>query len=109
LLGAYLSRLGYRAALASDGEQGLDMARRLRPRTIILEVMLSGTDGWTVLYKLKHDEHLQVIPVIIASLAEDRSIGDALGAADYVSKPVNRARLAWVLERCLGEGQSLPD
>jgi len=108
LLGAYLSRLGYRVALASDGEQGLDMAQRLRPRIVILEVMLSGTDGWTVLHKLKHDEQLHEIPVIIASLAEDRSIGDALGAADYVSKPVNRARLAWVLERCMGKADPFP-
>ena len=105
LLAAYLARLGYRAALASDGDQGLSMAQRLRPQAIILEVMLSGTDGWTVLYRLKHDQQFQDIPVIITSLAEDRSIGDALGAADYVSKPVNRARLTWVLERCLGRGE----
>lgn len=104
LLAAYLSRLGYRAVMASDGEEGLLLAQQLHPRVILLEVMLSGnTDGWSVLYKLKHDEHLRDIPVVIASLAEDRSIGDALGAADYVSKPVNRARLTWVMERCLGK------
>jgi len=60
---------------------------------------MPGMDGWAVLTSIKGDEELSDIPIIMISMLDDRSLGYALGAADYLSKPVERARLISVLSR----------
>ena len=99
LLRNYLSKTGYQVATASTGEEGLALARKLRPHAITLDVMMPETDGWDVLSRLKHDPELAEIPVIMLSIMEDRETGYSLGAADYLSKPVNRKHLLQILEK----------
>jgi CheY-like chemotaxis protein len=83
---------------AGTGEEGLKLAREKRPNLITLDVMMPGMDGWTVLKTLKADPQLSSIPVVMITIADDRARGLALGAADYLVKPVDRNRLAGVLE-----------
>jgi PAS domain S-box-containing protein len=101
ILENYVSKIGYQVILANGGMEGLELAQKLRPRIIILDVMMPGIDGWTVLSTLKEDQILADIPVIITSLTEDRSMGYGLGAVEYLTKPIERDELNRVLKKYL--------
>ena len=91
------AREGYQLFTAGTGEEGLDLARQKKPDVITLEVVMPGIDGWTVLKNLKADPQLSGIPVVMVSISDDRDRGLAMGAADYLVKPVDRDRLAGIL------------
>ncbi len=75
------------------------MAREVHPQVITLDVKMPGMDGWTVLSSLKSDPATAEIPVVVMTILDERETGFALGAAEYVRKPVDREQLASVLER----------
>ncbi len=100
LLSVYLSRGGYRAEIARDGRSGLELARALRPAAITLDVMLPGMDGWEVMRALKADPVTRDIPVLIASVVDNEPLGYALGATDYLVKPIDRELLLSKLAAC---------
>jgi len=93
LLRAYLEAAGVRVVGARDGEEGLDTVRRLSPAGVILDILLPGIDGWEVLARLKADPQTAPIPVIVVSLLDERGRGFALGAAEYLVKPVGKEQL----------------
>ena len=99
LLERTLAKEGFRVVRASGGEQGLRLARELRPDVITLDVFMPGMDGWAVLRALKQHPDLAAIPVIMITMTDDRSTAHALGAADYLRKPIDRDRLRAVLAR----------
>jgi hypothetical protein len=99
LLRRMLAKEGYRVLEATNGERGLVLARAERPDVITLDVVMPGLDGWSVLAALKDDPALSGIPVVMVSITDDRNLGFALGAAEYLTKPVDRARLVDVLGR----------
>jgi len=99
LMERFLTREGFRAVSAPGGEEGLRLARALRPHAITLDVLMPGMDGWAVLSALKADPDLADIPVIMLTMVDDRNLGYALGASDYLTKPVDRERLIAVLNR----------
>ena len=103
LLTRFLTREGFAVRTASDGEAGLRCARELRPSTILLDVMMPRLDGWAVLSALKADPELAEIPVIMVSMVHEKGLGLSLGAADYVTKPIQWARLKSVLDRFRSE------
>jgi len=90
-------REGYELLAAATGEEGLKLARERKPDLITLEVVMPGIDGWTVLKSLKADPQLSGVPVVMVSISDDRDRGLAMGAADYLVKPVDRDRLAEIL------------
>jgi signal transduction histidine kinase/CheY-like chemotaxis protein len=98
LMHAYLVKAGYLVTIASGGMEGLELARKLRPDMITLDVMMPRVDGWSVLSGLKADPELAAIPVIVISMVENQSMAYSLGAAEYLAKPVNRDRLISVLQ-----------
>jgi signal transduction histidine kinase/CheY-like chemotaxis protein/HAMP domain-containing protein len=93
LLTTSLRREGYHVVQARGGDEALALARKLRPDAITLDVLMPKTDGWAVLGTLKADPDLWNIPVIMVTVAPDRGIGLALGAAEVMTKPVDRAEL----------------
>ncbi|MBY6261061.1 PAS domain S-box protein [Azospirillum sp. 412522] len=97
LLARFLHREGFGVALAADGQTGLSIARQIRPRAILLDVMMPRTDGWSVLSVLKAEPDLADIPVIIVSSRREKGLALSLGAADYFTKPVDWQRLHRVL------------
>ncbi len=99
LMKRFLHREGYRVFTANGGHEGLRLARELRPDLITLDVMMPDMDGWTVLSTLKADVELADIPVIMLSMLDQKNMGFALGASDYVTKPVQRDRLAAMLRK----------
>lgn len=90
----YLSNAGYRVCHAMNGDDALDVARRKRPFLILLDVMMPGKDGWEVLQELKLDAETSDIPIIICTVSENEELGVALGATDYLAKPIDRDLLA---------------
>jgi GAF domain-containing protein/CheY-like chemotaxis protein len=99
LMQRFLTKEGFRVVAAAGGEEGLHLARELRPDTITLDVMMPGMDGWAVLSALKADPDVADIPVVMLTIVDDRNIGYALGAADYLTKPIDRERLVAVLTK----------
>jgi signal transduction histidine kinase/CheY-like chemotaxis protein len=93
LLRAHLEAAGVRVVGARDGEEGLDTVRRLSPAGVILDILLPGIDGWEVLAQLKADPRTAPIPVIVVSMLDERGHGFALGAAEYLVKPVGKEQL----------------
>jgi signal transduction histidine kinase/CheY-like chemotaxis protein len=88
-----LESVGWRVHAAVDGESGLAAARVHRPDAIVLDVLLPGMDGWDVLRTLKADRLLRDVPVLMLTVVDEREVGLALGATDYLVKPVDRAAL----------------
>jgi signal transduction histidine kinase/DNA-binding response OmpR family regulator len=106
LLQRSLTKEGIRVVCAAGGEEGLRLAKELHPTAITLDVMMPGMDGWAVLTALKADAELADIPVIMLTIVSDKNLGYALGAADYLTKPVDRDRLAAILQKYRGEAPS---
>ena len=99
LLTRFLRREGFGVITAATGEQAMRMARERLPSAITLDVMMPGMDGWEVLRSLKADATLAAIPVVLLTITDDKSLGYALGAAEYLTKPVDYAQLAAALGR----------
>jgi CheY-like chemotaxis protein len=99
LLTDILAKEGFRVASAHSAEEGLRLARELGPDIITLDVRMPEHDGWAVLSALKSDDALASIPVIMITIEDDRRKGYALGASEYLTKPIERRRLHEVLER----------
>jgi CheY-like chemotaxis protein len=90
---------------ADGGREGLRLARELHPIAITLDVMMPDIDGWTVLAAIKGDPALADIPVIMMTILDERNRGYALGAADYMVKPIDRERLSAVLHGIASAGR----
>ena len=95
----FLSKEGFRVVSALTGAEGLRIARDTRPSAITLDVMMPEVDGWSVLADLKADPLTCDIPVVMLTIVDDRGRGYALGAADYLTKPIDWQRLAVILRR----------
>jgi signal transduction histidine kinase/CheY-like chemotaxis protein len=101
LLTTNLRREGYQTVQARGGDEALELALKLRPDAITLDVLMPKTDGWAVLGALKANPELCDIPVIMVTVAPDRGIGLSLGAAEVLTKPVDRAELMSLLRNLL--------
>jgi signal transduction histidine kinase/CheY-like chemotaxis protein len=99
LLRLYLEGAGCRVEVAWDGEEGFAKACQLHPALITLDLLLPTMDGWDLLVRLKGDATTREIPVVIVSIKEERGKGFALGAADYLVKPISREELVSALQR----------
>ena len=99
LMTKFLHREGFKVRTAGDGASGLTLARELKPRAILCDVMMPGVDGWSVLSTLKAEPELADIPVIMVTFVEQRALAAAQGAADYVMKPVRWDRFKSVMDR----------
>jgi hypothetical protein len=91
---------GHTIACASDGEEGLELARTLHPSLITLDVMMPGLDGWAVLRQLKADPDLREIPVVMVTIGSQKDLGFTLGAVEHLTKPVDRELLVQLVRKC---------
>lgn len=99
LMSRSLAKLGLRTAAARRGAEGLELAKKLRPLLITLDVMMPEMDGWNVLKQLKGDPETSEIPVIIVTIVDNEPMGLRLGASGYLIKPVDRDRLTVLVEK----------
>jgi signal transduction histidine kinase/CheY-like chemotaxis protein len=98
----HLTRDGFSVVTARGGHEALRLARELHPAAITLDVLMPDLDGWTVLAAIKGDPELSDIPVILLSIVDEKNRGYALGATDYMIKPIDRARLSRMLRNICG-------
>ncbi|WP_165452820.1 response regulator [Paenibacillus thalictri] len=99
LMKRYLAGEGWTLAFAESGAIGLELAKKLRPKVICLDILMPGMDGWSVLSSLKNDPELKDIPVVIWSMTNDKSLGYSLGASEFLTKPVQRERLIEMMNK----------
>lgn len=88
-----LERDGFSIAAASNGEQGLALAKELRPLCIILDIMMPGMSGWELIKVLKSSPETNTIPVIINTIIDKHRLPEAEGAIAYLSKPFQKTEL----------------
>jgi PAS domain S-box-containing protein len=94
-----LKKEGFGIETAPTGREGLLRARELCPDAIILDVLMGDMNGWSVLSELKADPALTEIPVIMSTILDDRNLGFTLGAADFLTKPIDNQRLSRLLSK----------
>ncbi len=97
LMVRFFQKEGFSARTAADGPQGLLLARQLHPVLITLDVMMPEVDGWSVLSALKADPTVAGIPVVMVTVTDEHDKGFTLGAAEFLTKPVDFARLSGLL------------
>ncbi|MFZ2140879.1 MAG: ATP-binding protein, partial [Xanthobacteraceae bacterium] len=102
LVERHLERSGFAVVTAPGGREGLRLVRELRPAAVTLDIMMPDIDGWTVLAAIKGDPDLAGIPVVLMSIVDQKNRGYALGAADYLVKPVDRVKLVETLTGICG-------
>jgi len=102
LVQRHLERAGFAVVAARGGQEGLRLVRELRPAAVTLDIMMPDLDGWTVLAAIKGDPALASTPVVLMSIVDHKNRGYALGAADYLVKPVDRSRLLETLTGICG-------
>jgi len=99
LIAEQLKAEGFSVVTAAGGLEGLKLAKDLRPIVITLDVMMPDLDGWSVLAALRQDADLAEIPVIMITILDEHRRGVALGAAGYLTKPIDRERLHRMVSR----------
>ena len=99
LIARFLIKEGYRVVGSAGGEEGIELARRLRPVALILDILMPGMDGWAVLTAMKGDPELAAIPVMLHTVVDNKSLGRVLGASDYLTKPIDANRLIAALKK----------
>ena len=99
LMSRFLTKLDFHVVAAANGEEGIRLARQVHPLLITLDVVMPECDGWTVLNTLKSDSRLAKIPVIMVTVVDNEAMGLDLGASNYLIKPVDRDRLAVLVEK----------
>ncbi|MEN9566798.1 MAG: hypothetical protein RLZZ69_1994, partial [Cyanobacteriota bacterium] len=99
LVKRFLGKQGFQIRTANSGEEGLRLAKMIRPQAITLDVMMPGMNGWSVLTALKANPQTADIPVVIMTMVDDQNLGYALGAAEYLLKPVQAKQLGAILDK----------
>ena len=99
LMAAYLEDTAARLERAQDGAEGIRLAQALRPDVVILDIRLPRLDGWQVMSALRADVATADIPIVVTTVVDDRARGLALGAVEYLLKPVRREDLLDALAR----------
>jgi PAS domain S-box-containing protein len=102
LLADWVELQGYRVAKAHSGKEALQKARLLQPAVITLDILMPEGSGLGVLFTLRNTPETAKIPVVVVSVVDQVELGLAVGAADYLQKPVDRSRLLQMVEEHVG-------
>ena len=97
----------YNVVIASNGKDGVKLAREIKPNLITLDILMPEMDGWSVLRTLKADPQVSSIPVIMASILDEKNKGFSLGASDFVSKPIEKDKLLNSIQNLIGKNENL--
>lgn len=99
LMRRILEKEHYRVVTIASGQQALELCATLKPCLITLDVMMPDVDGWAILKKLKSDPATADIPVVMVTMVDDKPLGFALGASEYITKPFDRNQIVGFLSR----------
>ena len=107
LMKRQLLRDSYNVIIANNGKEGIELARKIKPNLITLDILMPEMDGWSVLRTLKADPEVSKIPVVMASILDEKNKGFSLGAADFVSKPIEKEHLISSIQTLIGKSENL--
>ena len=99
-----ISKLNLTLIGATNSEKGMELIREVKPKLILLDVLMPGRDGWSLLKECKTDKELKEIPVIMISQLNQSNLAASLGANDYLTKPIDRSHFVNTVQRLLGTG-----
>lgn len=99
LLEVTLTQEGYRVASVTNGKEALELASKLKPFAITLDIMMPGMSGWDVLKHLKLEKQTHDIPVIITTMLDEKDLGIVWGAVEHFIKPIQKDKLLSTLEK----------
>jgi PAS domain S-box-containing protein len=108
LLARFLEREGFAVAVAEDGRRGLELARRLRPRAVLLDVTMPQMDGWAVLRALRADPDIGATPIVMVTVLDEQNLAFSLGATDYLQKPIDWGNLRQIVDRLRSVAENGP-
>lgn len=97
-----ISKLNLTLLGATNSEKGMELIREVKPKLILLDVLMPGRDGWSLLKECKTDNELKSIPVIMISQLNQSNLAASLGANDYLTKPIDRTHFINTIKRVLG-------
>ena len=97
-----ISKLNLTLLGATNSEKGMELIREVKPKLILLDVLMPGRDGWSLLKECKTDQELKEIPVIMISQLNQSNLASSLGANDYLTKPIDRTHFINTLKRIMG-------
>ena len=97
-----ISKLNLTLLGATNSEKGMELIREVKPKLILLDVLMPGRDGWSLLKECKTDQELKDIPVIMISQLNQSNLASSLGANDYLTKPIDRTHFINTLKRIMG-------
>ena len=97
-----ISKLNLTLLGATNSEKGMELIREIKPKLILLDVLMPGRDGWSLLKECKTDQDLKNIPVIMISQLNQSNLAASLGANDYLTKPIDRNLFVNTVKRILG-------
>ncbi|XYD10175.1 response regulator [Methylobacterium sp. NMS12] len=99
LLARFLEREGFAVTVAEDGRRGLDLARNLHPRAVLLDVTMPQMDGWAVLRAIRADPEIGATPIVMVTVLDEQNLAFSLGATDYLQKPIDWGSLRQIVDR----------
>ena len=99
-----LNKIGLTLVGATDSEKGMQMVRETKPKLLLLDVLMPGRDGWSILRECKSDPELKDMPVIMVSQLNQDTLANSLGADDYITKPIDRELFLKSIKNILGDG-----
>tara|TARA_Y100000590_G_scaffold13649_1_gene16496 strand:+ start:4103 stop:7102 length:3000 start_codon:yes stop_codon:yes gene_type:complete len=102
-----LNKIGLTLVGATDSEKGMQMVRETKPKLLLLDVLMPGRDGWSILRECKSDPELKDMPVIMVSQLNQDTLANSLGADDYITKPIDRELFLKSIKNILGDGDTL--
>ena len=98
-----LNKIGLTLVGATDSEKGMQMVRETKPKLLLLDVLMPGRDGWSILRECKSDPELKDMPVIMVSQLNQDTLANSLGADDYITKPIDRELFLKTIKNILGD------
>ena len=101
-----LNKIGLTLVGATDSEKGMQMVRETKPKLLLLDVLMPGRDGWSILRECKSDPELKDMPVIMVSQLNQDTLANSLGADDYITKPIDRELFLKTIKNILGDGDT---
>jgi signal transduction histidine kinase/DNA-binding response OmpR family regulator len=101
LIKAQLVTSGYEVVSCDQPERALEIAADLQPQAITLDLLMKPTSGWEILLQLKNDPRTASIPVIVVTIVDQPTMGAAVGADEYLVKPVDKVSLLAAVARCI--------
>ncbi len=99
LLATYLTEENFQVVMAASGPEAIEKARRQQPNVITLDILLANGSGFGTLYDLKTQPETAEIPVVVVSVVDQKKMGLALGASEYLIKPVQKDRLIQAISK----------